>query len=404
MSTRYYQNEVSIQLQKLIDEVRNLSVALRLATDDEGVTRASNDKAQVLVRLITLARHYGRLPLVKSAKKVLLNHMSLYPHVVDLVNVSVVAGHTTTAPLIQPCSDVEDVVTEFIYVSPSGGRRLMNTPPTSPDQVNDKFVRTKTGQLADRFNELYTMTTPTAPGTDNWPRQCTFMVTMNECETNVGGGARATAETKQRRRMQVVVTAKKDDNVVLDPKMMEKAVAAIWKKMVLCNSYEQLATEQRIRLKDDPKPVDVAFAFDKEDQLNLVFGGTEDNVAGPSKKKPFKQGVRGRDAVEDAIDFTEIEAEEQALEDIIDLVSDEESPTAASRPRGTGDLRLPFEIPARGHEDTSPTVPSPPELNGGNRVSWARHRQRIIDGMPNNPREWCPLGGRCTNLRCPKNH
>ena len=223
-----------------------------------------------LLETVRLCVSYGNPEILAEARKRLIEHL---------------VKHSESLDILSDMSN--DDVFANTYTNSGTGARKMNTHPTSHDQVNDKFVRIKYGQLIGKFDDAQIMTTPiTAEGLKKWPRTQTLIVTINECLPNEGGGDRASSKAGDKRRTngtQVVVRA--TNGTIFNDSVAKNALMAAARKIQNDASVEELVQESPVIPPNTANTYRVRYAFDKESYLDAVFGDVEADAKQPAKGK-----------------------------------------------------------------------------------------------------------------------
>ena len=156
--------------------------------------------------------------------------------------------------------------------------------PQTPNQVNDKKVAEKTGQVDRAYVQLETMTTPTREDALNYPRQNSFFITITECTPNSGGGSRTKSiSIGEKRRDRTCVVIRSMNNSMLADGTLQKALFAAYEKLRICNNGQTRANQEHTwnnyHLLQQPENfdveslrLDVAVALDWVTYYEHIFG------------------------------------------------------------------------------------------------------------------------------------
>ena len=230
----------------------------------------------------------------------------------------------------------------------SGRSRLANVPPKTPDQVNDKKVAEKSGQMDRAYVQLERMTTLTGEDENICPRQNSVIITISECNPNKGGGKRTKglrAEEKRRERSLVMVRAT-DSSMLRDGTILTALIAAVEKlkiRMEQVNKREYRMLEKKEQFDIGGISVDVAFAFDWRAYHRQVFceGSTAGSVSVNDETKRESHATA-----------TVAERESGSMDNVEDRGEDSALTTYASLPQvvvdaaGTGRLKETYRQPS----------------------------------------------------------
>ena len=170
------------------------------------------------------------------------------------------------------------------------GTRVMNVPPQTLDECNDKFVARKNLQLFNVFRQLEIMSTAhtdgTAPafnGMTNIPENHAVILNISYCEPNTQGGDRrnVTPDDKRRRVPVVTLAAMRGNKMVTDGTLRAalQAVANHCGPQVrggpnpTLDQLEQMST-QRV----DRGEFHVALVYDQAKYHTHLYGEVPSNV------------------------------------------------------------------------------------------------------------------------------
>ena len=259
-SFKSYQDEIKYYCK----QVRDLTDVLKGMPHCKG---AVYDKKQALIRIINVASRNNETRVKELAQSELNSLYKEYPPIDN-------GGDNDSD------GGADDDVIELDWTA--AGSRKMNTAPTTCDQVNDIKSRKKYGQMDDRYTESQIMTTPNAPGSENWAKFQSYVVTFNQALPNDAGGERTSVTNpneKFKTIPQIVVRAANDDPFIANTQTLMEMMRAI-NVFLLKNksSPRKLTTEKKVDVCSDytttrtMKSYNVSFAFDKEQHLKALFG------------------------------------------------------------------------------------------------------------------------------------
>ena len=256
-------------LMKLEDSVVRLDQLLIANRTD---VNAVQKKTNLLSRMASIAKWFGKDHLATKYKRCLEQHQSRYP------NADTTTSENTTDDMFAYPNNLEDYVTDLLgLVSGQETIRFMNDAPTQAKHVCDDKVRRKYAQLCDRLLQASRMSTPI---TDDIPSMEVFVVAYTEC----GRGNKNSCNRVEPKIVLLSPNASASNSKKLYS-IMKFATAKV--KTVLDDKTD---IDQPSDHKFDNRIVEVSITSDKDNFINRLFTSCNDGSATqPKRKQPHPQ-------------------------------------------------------------------------------------------------------------------